>query len=384
MAPRKRAMTPDEGLHRAMARKLKSDRLLFLTTLVLVAVSIVMVYSASNLRGAGADLRPNVFLLKQVVFAAMGLVAMFITMRIDYERYRDPRLILGLTGFTLLALVAVLIVGPEINGTHRWFAVAGVGIQPSELAKLAVILFTAAVLERRMERIGEPKYALGPIVVVLVPMLVLIMRQPDFGSAVVLLAIPAVMVFAAGLPWRYIVSAALGVVPMLAAVAVLDQYRIRRLTAFLDPWSDRSDAGYQVVQSLIAVGTGGLTGKGLGYSVQKLGYLPYAHTDFIYAILAEELGLVGASVLLVCFCVIAWRGLKTASRAPDSFGAHLALGLTAMIAVQAFVNMSVVLGLLPTKGITLPFISAGGSSLIMSLVGMGVLLNISQRASATT
>ena len=314
----------------------------------------------------------------------MGLAAMFIAMRIDYERYRDPRLILSLVGLTLMALVAVLIVGPKINGTHRWFAVAGIGIQPSELAKLAIILFTAAVLERRMERIEEPTYALGPIVVVLVPMLVLIMRQPDYGSSVVMLAIVAAMVFAAGLPWRYLASATLGIVPVVAAGAMFSDYRLRRLTAFLDPWGDRLKDGYQLVQSLIAVGSGGLTGNGLGDSVQKLGYLPYAHTDFIYAVVGEELGLAGTSVLLVCFCVIAWRGLRTASRAPDAFGSFLALGLTAMIAVQAFVNMSVVLGLLPTKGLTLPFISAGGSSLIISLAGMGVLLNISQRASATT
>jgi cell division protein FtsW len=367
-----------------MARKLKFDRLLFLTTLVLVAVSIVMVYSASNLMGAGESARPNAFLAKQAVFAAMGLTAMFIAMRIDYEHYRDPRLILGLVGVTLVALVAVLLFGPEINGTHRWFAVAGVGIQPSELAKLAIILFTAAVLERRMERIAEPKYALGPIVAALVPMLALILLQPDFGSSVALLAIVVVMVFSAGLPWRYLACTVAAIVPVVAAVAILAPYRVRRLTAFLDPWSDRSDTGYQVVQSLIAVGSGGVTGKGLGYSVQKLGYLPYPHTDFIFAVLAEELGLLGTTVMLICFCLITWRGLKTASRAPDAFGSFLALGLTAMIAVQAFVNMSVVLGLLPTKGITLPFISAGGSSLIMSLAGMGVLLNISQRASATT
>jgi cell division protein FtsW len=367
-----------------MARKLKSDRLLFLTTLVLVAASIVMVYSASKQLAEETYRQPNLFLLKQAVFAGMGLVAMFIAMRIDYERYRDPRLILGLVGFTLIALVAVLLVGPEINGTRRWFAVAGVGIQPSELAKLAVILFTAAVLERRMERIGEPKYALGPIVLVLVPTLALIMLQPDFGSSVALLAVVAVMVFAAGLSWRYIVPAVLAILPVLAAAAIFAPYRMRRLTAFWNPWDDRLNDGYQVVQSLIAVGSGGVTGRGLGYSVQKLGYLPYPHTDFIFAVVAEELGLVGASVMVACFCLITWRGLKTASRAPDAFGAFLALGLTAMIAVQAFVNMSVVLGLLPTKGITLPFISAGGSSLIMSLACMGVLLNISQRASATT
>jgi len=366
-----------------MARKLKSDRVLFLTTLLLVAVSVVMVYSASNLMAGGGPGRPNAYLAKQLVFAAMGLLTMFVAMRVDYVRYRDPRLILGLVGITLVALVAVLIVGPKINGTQRWFAVAGVGIQPSELAKLALILFTAAVLERRMDRIGEPRYAIGPIAVVLVPMLALIMRQPDYGSSVVLLVIVAVMVFTAGLPWRFIAPGALGIVPVVAAAALFSDYRVRRLTAFLDPWADREDSGYQLVQSLIAVGSGGLTGNGLGYSVQKLGYLPYPHTDFIYAVVSEELGLVGATVLLVCFCLITWRGLRTASRAPDAFGSLLALGLTAMIAVQAFVNMSVVLGLLPTKGLTLPFVSAGGSSLIISLAGMGVLLNISQRASAT-
>lgn len=367
-----------------MARKLKFDRLLFLTTLVLVAVSIVMVYSASNMMAAGPNRRPNFFLMKQALFAAMGLIAMFVTMRIDYERYREPRLILGFMGVSLLALVAVLIVGPEINGTHRWFSVAGVGIQPSELAKLAFILFTAAVLERRAERISEPKYALGPIAVVLVPALALITFQPDFGTSVVLLAIVAVMVFAAGLSWRYIVPGVLGIVPVLAAVAILEPYRWNRLTAFLDPWADRADTGYQAVQSFIAVGSGGLTGRGLGYSVGKLGYLPYSHTDFIYAVVGEELGLIGTTLLLVGFSVVTWRGLRTASRAPDAFGSYLALGLTAMIAFQAFVNMSMVIGLLPTKGIPLPFVSAGGSSLIMSLTGMGVLLNISQRASETT
>jgi cell division protein FtsW len=367
-----------------MARKLKFDRLLFLMTLALVAVSIVMVYSASNLKEAGESVPTNAFLAKQAVFAAIGLVAMFIGMRIDYERYRDPRVILPLLGVTLLALAAVLVVGPEINGTHRWFAVAGVGIQPSELAKLAIVLFTAAVLERRMDRMSEPKYALGPILVALAPVLGLIMLQPDLGTSVALLAIVAVMVFAAGLPWKYIAAAAAAIVPVVAAAIIFEPYRLRRLTAFLDPWSDRGDSGYQVVQSLIAVGAGGLTGRGLGYGVQKLGYLPYPHTDFIYAVVGEELGLVGTTIVLVCFCAITWRGLKTAFRAPDAFGSFLALGLTAMIGVQAFVNMSVVLGLLPTKGITLPFISAGGSSLIMSLAGMGVLLNISQRASATS
>jgi cell division protein FtsW len=367
-----------------MARKLKSDRLLFLTTLVLVAVGVVMVYSASKVLATEQYGQPNLFLTKQVLFAALGLAAMIVAMRVDYQIYREPRVILSVVAFTLVALVAVLILGPKINNARRWFYVRGSGIQPSELAKIAMILFTAAVLERRMDRIDDLKYSLGPIVVVLLPIFGLIMLQPDFGSSMAVLFIVAVMVFAAGLPHRYFIGIGLSLVPVVAAAAMWAPYRMARLMAFWDPWQDRRRDGFQVVQSLIAVGTGGVTGRGLWDSVQKLFYLPYPHTDFIYAVVAEELGLVGASLMLACFCIITWRGLRTAAHAPDAFGSFLALGLTTMIAVQAFVNISVVLGLLPTKGIPLPFISAGGSSLIISLAGMGVLLNISQRASAET
>jgi cell division protein FtsW len=367
-----------------MARKLTSDRLLFLTTLVLVAAGVVMVYSASKVLVMERSGQPNWFLTKQVLFAALGLASMFVAMRVDYQLYREPRVILSVVGFTLVALVAVLILGPVINGTRRWFSVGGSGIQPSEFAKIATILFTAAVLERRMDRIDDLKHSLGPIAVVLVPVLGLILLQPDFGSSMAVLAIVAVMIFAAGVPHRYFIGIGLSLVPVVAAAAMWAPYRMARLMAFWNPWQDRRGDGFQVVQSLIAVGAGGVTGRGLGDSVQKLFYLPYPHTDFIYAVVAEELGLVGASLVLACFCIITWRGLHTAARAPDAFGSFLALGLTTMIAVQAFVNISVVLGLLPTKGIPLPFISAGGSSLIVSLAGMGVLLNISQRASAET
>jgi cell division protein FtsW len=367
-----------------MARTLKSDRLLFLTTLVLVAAGVVMVYSATKVLVMEQSGQPTNPLTKQVLFAALGLVSMFVAMRVDYQLYREPRVVLSLVGFTLVALVAVLILGPKINNARRWFYVHGIGIQPSEFAKIAMILFTAAVLERRMHRIDDLKYSLGPIVVVLVPVLGLILKQPDFGSSMAVLAIVAVMVFAVGVPHRYFLGIGLSLVPVVAVVAILEPYRLRRLLAFWNPWEDRFGDGFQVVQSLIAVGAGGVTGRGLGDSVQKLFYLPYPHTDFIYAVVAEELGLVGASLMLACFCIITWRGLRTAAHAPDAFGSFLALGLTTMIAVQAFVNISVVLGLLPTKGIPLPFISAGGSSLIVSLAGMGVLLNISQHASAET
>jgi cell division protein FtsW len=366
-----------------MARKLKWDRWLLFTTLILVAASIVMVFSASKVLATEVYGQPNLFLMKQAMFAAVGLGAMAVAMRLDYERYREARVVMPLVVGSLVALAAVLVLGPKINGTRRWFHIAGVGIQPSEVAKFAMILFAAAVLERRMERINEPK-ALVPIMVVLLATVGLIIAEPDFGSSVALVVIVGVMVFAAGLPWKHLAIAAAPVIPAVVIAAIWAPYRLRRLLAFLHPWDDRFGDGYQVVQSLIAVGTGGVTGRGLGYGVQKLFYLPYPHTDFIFAVVSEELGLIGASLMVICFCIITWRGLRTALRAPDAFGSFLALGLTTMIAVQAFVNISVVLGLLPTKGLTLPFISAGGSSLIMSLGAMGVLLNISQRASSAT
>lgn len=367
-----------------MARKLKSDRLLFLTTLALVAMSIVMVYSASSAlalkQPAGTT---NMLLVKQLMFAVLGLAAMFVMMTVDYRTYREPRVVWTLLGVTVLALVAVLLIGPKINGTRRWFAIGTTGVQPSEIAKLAIIIFTAAVLERRMDRIDDLKHSLGPIATLLAVTLGLIMLQPDFGTSVAILVVVGVMVFAAGLSYRYAAILAAALVPVAGLVLWLAPYRVERLMAFLDPWADPQGKGYQAVQSMIAVGVGGVTGRGLGNSVQKLGYLPYPQTDFIYAVAAEELGLIGASLILIAFCILTWRGLRIVSRAPDAFGAFLALGLTAMIAVQGFFNMSMVLGMMPTKGITLPFVSAGGSSLIASLAGMGVLLNISQRASAT-
>jgi cell division protein FtsW len=234
------------------------------------------------------------------------------------------------------------------------------------------------ILERRMHRIDDLKYSLLPIGIVVGAMMALILLQPDFGTAISLLLIVATMVFAAGLHYRYFIGTALAMLPIFYVVLVSAPYRRRRLLAFWDPWADPLGDGFQVIQSLIAVGTGHVFGRGLMAGVQKLFYLPEPHTDFIYAVIAEELGLIGASGVLMCFCVIAWRGVRITMRAEDRFGAFVALGLTTMIAVQAFVNMSVVLGLMPTKGIPLPLVSAGGSSLLISLLGMGMLLNISQ------
>ena len=365
-----------------MARKLKSDKLLFIATLVLVCASLVMVYSASAVIALEKHQHPSFFLFKQATFALLGLVLMPVLMRVDYRNYRQPIVLWTALGLVGLALVAVLF-GPRINGARRWFGVAGVGVQPSEFAKLAVIFFVAAILERRMDRIDDLRYSLVPVAIVLGGIVGLILLQPDLGTALSIIVIVAAMVFAAGINYRYIIGLMLVLLPAAYVVLMSADYRKRRMLAFLDPWQDPLGDGFQVIQSLIAVGTGGVFGRGLMAGVQKLFYLPYPETDFIYAVIGEELGLAGATVVLACFCVIAWRGLRTAMRAPDRFGAFLALGLTAMVVVQAFFNISVVLGLLPTKGIPLPFVSFGGSSLLMSMIGMGILLNVSQYASST-
>ena len=362
-----------------MARKLKSDKVLFLATLLLVCASVVMVYSASAALAMNRFNQPYFFLVKQAMWAALGLAAMSVAMRFDYRNYRQPSFIWASLGFVVLALVAVLFSSP-INGSRRWFGVGGFGVQPSELAKLSAIFFIAALLERRMHRIDDIPYALIPIGVVIGGLVGLILLEPDLGTAMTLLVIAVAMVFTAGLSYRYIAGAMLCGLPVVYFILMSASYRRRRLLAFWDPWSDPLGDGFQVIQSLIAVGSGGFVGRGFMSGVQKLFYLPEPHTDFIYAVIGEEFGLVGTTVVLACFMVIAWRGLKIAMEAPDRFGAFLAVGLTTMIAVQAFFNISVVLGLVPTKGIPLPFVSAGGSSLLISLLGMGILLNVSQHS----
>jgi cell division protein FtsW len=315
------------------------------------------------------------------MWSILGVAVLAVVMRIDYRAYRQPVFIWSCLGLVTLCLIAVLFSHP-VNNARRWFSVGGLGIQPSELAKLSAIFFIAALLERRMNRINEVGYALAPIAIVVSGLVCLILLEPDFGTSMSIALIAAVMVFAAGLNYAYFVGGILAALPLVGYLAIMEPYRINRLLAFLNPWADPLGDGFQIIQSLIAVGTGGISGLGLMKGVQKLFYLPEPYTDFIYAVIAEELGLIGATLVLVCFCVITWRGLRIALRAADSFGSFLALGLTTMVAVQAFVNMSVVLGLLPTKGIPLPFVSAGGSSLLINLLGMGVLLNVSQHASS--
>jgi len=364
-----------------MARTLRSDKLLFTVTMLLVGCSVVMVYSASAKQAADLG-SPLLFAGKQLLWAVLGVGVMLGAMRVDYHVLRRPAVIWTLVGVTVVALIAVFFFPPR-NGTTRWMTLGPVSLQPSELAKLTAIVFAAALLERRMARINDLRYAIGPIAVVALTLATLIVNEPDFGTAVVLLSVVGAIIFGAGLSYRYFVGIGLLLMPAAIALVLFEEYRLKRLFAFLNPEADPTGASYQLNQSLIAVGSGGGFGRGLMEGVQKLYYLPEAHTDFIYAVVGEEFGLFGTTLLLACFAVIAWRGLRAALVAPDRFGALLAIGITMMVSLQALVNMSVVIGLAPTKGIPLPFVSNGGSSLLVSLLAMGILLNVSQQGSPT-
>jgi cell division protein FtsW len=363
-----------------MARKLKSDRILFVTTLLLVCLGVVMVYSASAALAETKSGNPYAFLTKQVLWVALGIALLAVVMRVDYRTYRQPAFIWSALGIVSLALVAVLFM-PAHNHAHRWFGIGTLGIQPSELAKVVAVIFIAALLEVRMHRINDVKYALAPIGAVVLLLVLLIFFEPDLGASATIALIAGVMVFAAGLNYIYVAGLASSAIAAVTVLIIIAPYRVNRMAAFLDPSADPSGKGYQIIQAKYAVATGGIVGRGLMKGVQKLGFLPEPHTDFIYAVISEELGLIGATVVLVCFGVIAWRGIRIALKAQDAFGSFLALGLTTLIAAQAFINMSVVTGLVPNKGLALPFISSGGSSLVVCLIAMGMLLNVSQHAS---
>ncbi|HEY7476059.1 MAG TPA: putative lipid II flippase FtsW [Vicinamibacterales bacterium] len=365
-----------------MARTLKSDKLLFWATLLLVGISVVMVYSASAVLALDKHQLSGYVLLRQLTWAVLGVVLLLVVMRVDYHRYQRPALIWIVMTVSVLLLLAVFFF-PERNGTKRWIVFQAISIQPSELAKLIAIVFAAALLERRMHRVNEIAHTLLPVGLITFGLAALILAEPDFGTAAVLVMVVTSIIFAAGLSYRYLIGTLLVLTPVAVVAMLAAPYRRRRLFAFLDPWSDPLGVNFQLIQSLIAVGSGGAFGTGLMAGIQKLYYLPEAHTDFIFAVAGEELGLFGTGLILVCFAIMGWRGLRAALLAPDRFGSLLALGLTMMVLLQALVNMSVVLGLLPTKGIPLPFVSNGGSSLVINLVAMGILLNISQQSSPT-
>lgn len=362
-----------------MSRKLSYDRYIFGSAVLILVVGLVMIYSASAiiaLQKVGSD-SPYHFLVRQLVYAVVGAVAMFAMMHVDLDRLRDPRVIFGMLTALLIALVLVLF-QPPINGTHRWFQLGPIHAQPSEIAKLVVIIFLAAQLSARESRVDELTGTLLPISGLLAIPIGLILLQPDFGTAAVIGAMTAGLFFAAGLSWRRIILFSLGAIPAAVAVLLGAEYRRERLLAFLDPEADPLGSGFQAMQSLIALGTGGFTGLGIGNGRQKLFFLPEPHTDFIFSIVGEELGFAGALLLILLFATLVWRGARIAWRTDDAFIRYLALGVVLMIGLQALINMSVTLSLLPTKGLPLPLVSYGGSSLIANLGAIGLLLNLSQ------
>lgn len=359
------------------------DYSLLIPVLLLVCLGIVMVYSASSavaLKRYGTDLY---FLKKQILFAGLGLAGLMIVTRIPYRIWKIfvyPALIVSIG-----LLMLVYIIGHEAGNATRWLRVGPFSFQPVELARLSLILYLAYSLSKKGEMIKNFAVGTVPHLVVTLVFCGLVVMQPDFGSTVIMLAIMAAVLFIAGVPIYHLLLVGLPAAVGGILIMITEPYRVKRLMSFMDPWQYESDMGYQIIHSLMAFGTGGFNGTGFGASFQKLFYLPEAHTDFIFAVLAEELGLVGVLIVIMIYFWIIMKGLAISRKAPDIFGSLLAAGITFSLGLQVCLNLGVVMGLLPTKGLALPFLSYGGTSLIFSMAACGVLLNISKytEASAT-
>jgi cell division protein FtsW len=364
-----------------MARKLYPDKWLFLATVGLALFGLVMVYSASAITAQRENGTQFYYVAKQGLWTGIGLVVMFIAMQLDYRWLRNRRIVYALLIITALLLLLVFGFSP-INGARRWIKLSKFSIQPSEISKLTLTIFLAYFLEQRAGEEGSLLKTFVPCAFVTGALALLVVAEPDLGTALMLALIFVVVIFTAGARILHLGMAAAPALVGLAGLLLFVPWRIRRLTAFLHPWADPQGSGYQVVQSLIAVGSGGAHGLGFAQGKQKLFFLPFAHSDFIFAVVGEELGLAGALGVVLLFGLFLWRGIRTALRAPDRFGLLLSLGLVTGIVAQALFNISVVLAMVPTKGIPLPFISYGGSSMVPTLAAVGILLNISQYASA--
>lgn len=361
-----------------MAKRVGVDRWLFGATLLLVLLGLVMVFSASAVMAKDRFGSPYTFVLRQIGWAFAGVIAMVALQGVDYRRYKHPAVVFTLLGVTMVLLVAVLFLDRSHN-THRWIRFGPLSFQPSELAKPALIFFLAYFLETRAKTIDDWKQTLLPAVLPSVIFSLLIVKQPDLGTAMVCMALTASILFVAGMEVKYLGYGVLASLPFLYYLLFHVGFRRQRMMAFVNPWADPQGAGFHMIQSLIAVGTGGITGLGLMEGKQKLFYLPEPHTDFIFAVIAEELGLLGTLAVVSLFAVFCYRGMRAAMKTSDLYARFLAVGITSTVIIQAFFNISVVLGLLPTKGIPLPFVSYGGSSLFITLACVGVLLNISQQ-----
>ncbi|HEY0097075.1 MAG TPA: putative lipid II flippase FtsW [Archangium sp.] len=353
------------------------DPLLLCAVLSLVSLGLVMVYSASAVMAQDKLGDSLYFLNRQLMAAGMGVVAMAVGMKVGWRRL--ARLAYPLLLVTLVLMVLVLIpgIGTTAGGARRWIRLPGFGLQPAEVAKFAWVVYLSYSLAKKREKVATFSVGFLPHLLLCGLLVGLSMLQPDFGSSVLLVFLLFALLFAAGTKVSYLVGSVLLALPLAYAAVASSPYRMKRVLAFLDPWAHRHDIGYQVAESLMSIGSGGLTGLGLGDGRQKLFFLPEAHTDFIFAIIGEELGLVGVVLLVSLYGIVIWRGIRASLAAPETFGTYLGLGLTSIIAFQATVNMCVAMGLLPTKGLTLPFVSYGGTSLVVLMGAAGVLLSLS-------
>ena len=365
-----------------MARKLYPDKWLFAATIGLALFGVVMVYSASAMLALSEHHGNYYYVTKQAIWTAIGFVAMLVAMQFDYNRLRDRRIVYGLLLLTVFLLLAVFAFSP-VNGARRWIKLSGLSVQPSELSKLALAIFLAYFLEKRAGEEHKFWRTFIPCGLVTALLAGLIVVEPDFGTSMMLAVTFVIVIYTAGARLSHLAMAAAPALVVAAGLLIFVPWRMARLVTFLDPWADPQKSGFQVVQSLIAVGSGGPNGLGFAQGKQKMLFLPFAHSDFIFAVIGEELGLLGTLAVLLVFALFLWRGVRTSLLAPDRFGKLLSLGIVTGIVVQALFNISVVLSLVPTKGIPLPFISYGGSSLVPTLAAVGILLNISQHATGS-
>jgi cell division protein FtsW len=370
-----------------MVRRTETDKWLFGVTLALCLLGAVMIFSASAVTAKAQYGHSYYFVLRQAMWLFVGLIGMFALMKLDYHKLREPAVVYSVICAVLVMLVLALFMSKS-HATHRWIRFGPVGIQPSELAKLGAILYLAWFLDLRRRaatrldfRTDDFMQTILPAVAPVLVCVALILLQPDLGTSVDIVLIMAAILFVAGLSWKWLGVGAAVAAPILFVLIAFVSYRAVRVLSFLHPESDPQGAGFQLMQSLIAVGSGGFSGVGLMESKQKLFFLPEAHTDFIYAVICEELGFIGAIVVIALFAVYGFRGMRAAFNAPDGFGRMLALGVTAMVLFQSLINFAVVLGMMPTKGIPLPFVSYGGSSLLVMLLATGVLLNVAHQGS---
>ena len=363
-----------------MARKLAFDKTLFGAGIGLTLFGLVMIYSASSVIAMQKYGSAHYFLMRQIVAALIGICGMSIFMHIDYRRLlRQPMVYLAVVGSTLL--LAVVLFTEDAHHVHRWLRFGPVQVQPSELAKIGLLLFLAYQLSRRESQVNDTAATLIPLGAVVGQLALLVYLGPDLGTALIYLLLTVLLLFLAGLRWRYLLAATGAGIISVGILILQAPYRIRRVIAFLNPDADPLGDGFQARQSLLALASGGIRGTSLGESRQKMFFLPEPHTDFIFSVIGEELGLIGATAVLVVFGILFWRGVMAAIGAPDRGGYYLAMGITLCLVVQAMLNIGVALAIVPPKGVPLPFVSYGGSSLVVSLVALGMLLNISQHSS---